>query len=193
MKKESKRRAAVFLDRDGTINVDDGYIGDPDDIVLIDGAAEAVRMLGEAGLPVVVVTNQSGIGRGYYDEDALRRVNERVARLLEAGGGRVEGFYHCPHPPEAGCRCRKPATGLVERAAAELAIDPAASYVVGDKVSDMELARRVSARAVLVLTGFGAKAQEELRFEPHHTAADLLEAARWITADFKGGRDRPSH
>ena len=161
--KKNWTRPAVFLDRDGTINEDRGYIGDPDDVVLIKGAAEAIRRLNGLGIPVVVITNQSGIGRGYYTEAGLQAVNKRLEELLGEKGAHVEAIYFCPHRPDENCECRKPGTKLLEKAAEEHCIDLRRSVMVGDKVSDLELARRVGMRRVLVLTGYGEIALEEVR------------------------------
>jgi len=156
-------RPGVFLDRDGTINEDRGYIGDPADVVLIDGAAEAIKRLNRLGVPVIVLTNQSGIGRGYYTRADLEAVNKRLVELLEEKGAHVDGIYWCPHRPDENCECRKPGTRLLEDAADEHGIDLVRSVMVGDKVSDLELARRVGMKRVLVLTGYGELALEEIR------------------------------
>ncbi len=156
-------RPGVFLDRDGTINEDRGYIGDPADVVLIDGAAEAIRRLNRLGVPVIVLTNQSGIGRGYYNRTDLVAVNKRLSELLEEKGAHVDGIYWCPHRPDENCECRKPGTKLLEDAADEHGIDLARSVMVGDKISDLELARRVGMKRVLVLTGYGELTLEEIR------------------------------
>lgn len=182
-------RIAVFLDRDGTINLDTGYIGDPDGLTLIPGSARAVRALNDTGVRAVVVTNQSGVARGRFTEGDLGRVNERLRELLAEEGARLDGLYHCPHHPDDGCRCRKPATGLVDRAAGELGVDPARSYVVGDKPSDMNLAANCGARAVLVLTGEGAESLEALAEAPDYVAADLARAVEWILDDL--GIEKP--
>ncbi len=154
---------AVFLDRDGTINDDKGYIGSPDDVVLIPGAAVAIKKLNELSIPVIVITNQSGIGRGYYGEAELKTVNKRLDDLLLAEGAHIDGLYYCPHLPEDKCLCRKPATGLIEEAAQEHSIELSKSVIIGDKVSDMELGREAGMKSVLVLTGYGALALEEIR------------------------------
>ena len=173
---------AVFLDRDGTLNRDTGYIGSPDGFTLLPGAGGAVKRLKEAGLRVVVITNQSGIGRGLFDEAALNAVNARLTELLTLEGALLDGIYYCPHLPDKGCSCRKPETGLILKAVAELGLDLARSFVVGDKASDMELAKRVGASGVLVLTGAGKEEQGNISAEkgPDHVAKGLPEAASWI-------------
>ncbi|MEJ2483926.1 MAG: HAD family hydrolase [Gemmatimonadota bacterium] len=134
---------AVFLDRDGTLIDDPGYLSDPREVSLIPGAAEAVRRLNEANIPVVVVTNQSGIGRGYYRETDFRAVQSELERRLAAHGARLDGVYHCPHDPEAGpCRCRKPGTELFERAAEQFDIRREHCLYIGDRVRDVSPASR---------------------------------------------------
>jgi D-glycero-D-manno-heptose 1,7-bisphosphate phosphatase len=176
----------VFLDRDGTINVEKDYLYLPEDFELIPGAAQAIRMLHEAGFLVVVVTNQSGIGRGYYDEDALVRLHRHMDDLLSREGARVDAYYFCPHHPEAGeggyridCDCRKPLPGMLFRAAADLNIDLASSYIIGDKMADVEAGLRAGCRSILVETGYGATEKEKLS-QDTPTFATILEAARWI-------------
>lgn len=156
-----KYSRAVFLDRDGVIIEDKGFISDPEDVVLIDGAPEAIGRMTSMGLKVVVLTNQSGIGRGLFLEEDYSRVTERMALLLGEGGASLDGVYHCPHAPWEGCDCRKPKPGLAFRASRDLGIDLPKSFVVGDKSSDMELARAIGAKGVLVRTGCGRKAEEE--------------------------------
>jgi len=203
LKDKKTLRPAVFLDRDGTINEDKGYIGDPEDIVLISGAAEAIKKLNERGIPVIVITNQSGLARGFYTEADLDTVNERLDALLKAKGAHIDGLYYCPHHPDDKCGCRKPETKLIAEAARDHNIDLARSVMVGDKYSDMELGRRAGMTDVLVLTGYGAVALEELKqgvmgglegfFEAggggrgladlDFVAEDLGEAVAWILSE----------
>ncbi len=184
---EESKDKVVFLDRDGTINEDVGYLDSPDGLVIIDGALEAIGLLKEAGLRVVIVTNQSGLSRGFIEEEALEAIHKRLLSLLSERGISIDGIYHCPHLPEDGCGCRKPKTGLVERALKDMGIDPDSLYVVGDKISDLELAHNIGAKAVLVLTGQGRESLAELG-EDHkcQVAKDLLEAAKWIVEDIGG-------
>jgi len=181
-------KRAVFLDRDGTINVEREYLSSPDGLLLIDGAAKAVRTINEAGLLAVVITNQSGIGRGYFTVEAVDAIHRRLSEMVGEGGGRFDAFYHCPHLPDEGCGCRKPATGLIERAAKELGIDPSKSYVIGDKAIDVEVARRCGAKGLLVLTGYGAEQQGWIEPPPDFIAHDLLAAAEWIVEDARMGK-----
>jgi D-glycero-D-manno-heptose 1,7-bisphosphate phosphatase len=182
-------RPAVFLDRDGTLIEDIPYLGSVDRLALFPWTIDAVRALNRAGLAVVIVSNQSGIARGFMSEAAVQDIHREITRRLEAGGARVEAYYYCPHHPEGTvepygrrCDCRKPAPGLVDRAASELLLDPARSFVVGDKWVDVGLARGVGARGILVRTGTGAA--EEARSSPGVTADAVVDnlagAASWI-------------
>lgn len=175
-------RRFVLLDRDGTINEElaPRYVLGPEDLRLIPGAAAAIRELRELGLGVVVVTNQSPVGRGWITETRLSEVHDRLRELLRAEGADVDGIEHCPHAPDDGCRCRKPAAGLVERAAATFGFDPAASFMVGDHASDMALGRAVGARTILVLTGHGSHERTDAGVLADHVVADLPAAASLI-------------
>jgi D-glycero-D-manno-heptose 1,7-bisphosphate phosphatase len=184
-------KAAVFLDRDGTIVEDVGYLHRPDQLAIFPWTVEAIRALNRAGLPVIVVTNQSAIARGILTEPALDEIHRELDRALTAGGATVDAYYYCPHHPEGQvaeyaivCGCRKPAAGMIERAERDLGVDPGRSYVVGDSWVDVGLARAVGARALLVRSGHGAE-QEASR--PRHLDADavldnLAAAASWILA-----------
>ena len=142
---------AVFVDRDGTLIEDPGYLADPRDVRLLPGAADAVRVLNEAGIPVVVVTNQSGIGRGYYTEAQFRRVQAEVERRLADLGAHLDAVYFCPHDPgREDCRCRKPDTGLFVRASGELGLEPRRCLFVGDRVRDVEPGLRLGGEVILV-------------------------------------------
>ncbi len=151
----------MFLDRDGTIIVERDYLSDPDEVVLIDGVAEALSEARAAGYALVIVTNQSGIGRGYFSWDDYRAIETRVESLLDAAGASVDATYVCPHDPSVlpACSCRKPATGLYVEAAAALDLDVASSWFVGDKESDVLPASAMGGRAILVRTGYGGELQ----------------------------------
>jgi D-glycero-D-manno-heptose 1,7-bisphosphate phosphatase len=163
-------RPAVFLDRDGTIIEEVGYLADPAAVVLIDGAAAAIARLNAAGVPVVVVTNQAGVARGYFPEECVGRVHDRLDELLAREGARVDGYFVCPHHPSEGrppyrrdCDCRKPAAGLLLRAAEQLGLDLARSFMIGDKLSDVEAGARAGCGTVLVRTGYGRDFVKDLR------------------------------
>ena len=140
---------AVFLDRDGTLMEDVGYPRDPADVRLLDGAAEALVSLREAGFRLVVVSNQAGIGRGLITPEEARRVHERLVAELERRGARLDDARYCPHAPDAGCDCRKPAPGMLLAAAEDLGLDLGASFMVGDKAIDVEAGRRAGCRTIL--------------------------------------------
>jgi len=184
-------KKAVFLDRDGTVNEEVGYLRDLAELRLIPGAGEAIKRLNEAGFIVVLVTNQSGVARGYFPESLVHEAHARLGEMLRAEGARIDAVYYCPHHPTAGnshftieCDCRKPKTGLIDRAVKDLALDRGHSYMVGDKWSDVELAQRASVHAVLVLSGFAPDDAGNQRPEgiadPDYTAHSLKEAAEWI-------------
>lgn len=156
------RRPAAFVDRDGTIIRETEYLSDPCGVELLPGAVEGLRALNGAGYAVVVVSNQSGIARGLYDEAAYHAVQRRLIGLLAAHAVPVAGSYHCPHHPDfsGACECRKPATGLFQRAVQEHALDPARSVFIGDRLRDIEAARELGGRAFLVRTGYGQEEAE---------------------------------
>lgn len=177
----------VYLDRDGTINEDVGYLSRPEELRLIDGSAGAVRALNNAGARVIVISNQSGVGRGYFSAGDVDAVNAKLVSELEKSGARVDAIYFCVHHPDDGCLCRKPGTGLVEKAGAEFSLKKGArAYVVGDKTTDVELARNIGAKGVLVTTGKDRDEAARLVFRPDHIAVDLKEAVEWILADLRG-------
>lgn len=181
---------AIFLDRDGTINEDIGYASHPDDLHIYSFAAEAIRLINDAGFKVIVVTNQSGIARGLYDEATLATIHEKLIRELEREGAHIDAVYYCPHHPRIGnqtyrqdCECRKPQTGMLEQAAREHDINLAESFVIGDKASDINLATNAGAQGVLVMTGYGGGTLASIeRFPcyPAIIAEDLLAAVREI-------------
>ena len=174
---------AVFLDRDGTLNEEIGYLHRVEDFRWLPGAVDAVRALKQTGWAIVVITNQAGVGRGYYTEREVAELHDHLgAELAQAGTG-IDAIYYCPHHPDAGCQCRKPGTLLYERAARELDIDLSASFAVGDRLTDLIPARRLGCHTVLVQTGYGqaelARAEME-GFHVDHVAPNLGEASEWI-------------
>jgi len=174
----------VFLDRDGTLNLDTGYVKTVDELELLPGVAEAVAKLNKAGARVVVITNQSGIARGFLTTAVLETIHSRLRELLLAGGASLDAIYLCPHHPDDGCACRKPQSALVDRAVAEMGLDLSKAYMVGDQKRDMELAERIGARRVLVLTGptsVEAKASLEADgLSLDYVAPGLSEAVDWV-------------
>lgn len=190
-------RPAVFLDRDGTINEQMGYINHISRFVMLPRAAAAIRLLNAQGIPVVVVSNQSGLARGYFPESLIQEVHAKMNRVLAEAGAHVDGIYICPHHPEAkeehfrlACDCRKPRPGLFLQAAADLDLDLGRSYVVGDRWSDLKAAAAVQAKGVLVLTGYGRGDYEYIGptqpVQPTYVADDLYAAVEWIVQDMAG-------
>jgi D-glycero-D-manno-heptose 1,7-bisphosphate phosphatase len=179
-------KPAIFLDRDGTLIVEREYLADPALVELEHGAAEGLRRLGAGGRPLVVLTNQSGIARGYFDRRAADAVNARVAELLGSEGVSIARWYVCPHGPDDACRCRKPFPGLAEQAASDLGLDLAASWVIGDKRSDVALADAIRGKGLLVTTGHGRHDEPWAVAAEKPVAKNLVEAADIIcgTAPF---------
>lgn len=187
-------QAAVFLDRDGTMIEDVGYLDALSQVSIYPWTVDAIRMLNRAGLRVVVVTNQSGIARGMFSEAFVGETHRHLDARLAAGGARLEAYYYCPHHPDGrvaaytrACDCRKPGPGMIERAVRDLGVDPRRSFVVGDTWRDVQLGRAVGARTILVRTGMGAV---EERQPPDGVAADavvdnLAAATAWILTSLK--------
>lgn len=188
-------KGAVFFDRDGTINEEVGYLSRLDQLVLYPAAARAVRMVNEAGMAAIVVTNQSGVARGIFDEAFLDEVHRRMQQMLNDSGARIDRFYYCPHHPKEGqapyvldCDCRKPNPGMILRAARELHIDLGRSYMVGDTLRDVSAARRAGVMGILVRTGYGAGQPDPAGPSsdgavPAYNALDILDAVTWILKD----------
>jgi len=194
-----KQNTAVFLDRDGTINEEVGYLDTIDKLELFANAAEAIKMINESGMKAVVITNQSGIARGYFSEEFVETVHTHIQKILKAKGAFIDAFYYCPHHPTEGigtyqqsCACRKPEAGLLIAAAQDLDIDLTSSYVVGDMVKDIQVASRVGSKGILVKTGYGLNTiEKDLTHgspeisQPDYIAEDVLDAVRWIINDRK--------
>ena len=184
-------RPAVFIDRDGTLTEEVGYVNHPSRLRLLPRSAQAIRRLNQAGIAAVVVTNQAGVARGYFSEEVLAAVNAALVTMLKEEGAYLDGVYVCPHHPDEGappyrtvCDCRKPRPGLLYRAAADHGLDLAQATLIGDKPSDLVAARAVGARSVLVLTGYGRREWEHRRstftVPPDHVADDLCDAVDWV-------------
>ena len=172
---------AVFVDRDGTLNYDVGYCSRPQDIYLLPGVGEGVRLLNQAGLKVIVVTNQSGIGRGYFRPQAVEVVHARLREELAQGGAWLDAIYYCPHRPEDGCSCRKPVPGLVFQALWEQGVDLSRSYFLGDREGDILLGKNLGRPAALV-------SQSSLPWPVDYQTPNFLEAGHWVL----GQERRPS-
>lgn len=175
----------MFVDRDGTLVPDIPYLDDADRLRLFPKAASGIARLKKAGFKVIVITNQSGVGRGLFSEETLGRIHTKLAEMLEDEGVELDGLYYCPHKPDDGCSCRKPATGMIDMASEDMDISIGESYVVGDDVADIDLARNAGARSVLVLTGHGMGSRSIAN--PDAVASDFTEAVDWILKD--SGKD----
>lgn len=183
-------KPAVFLDRDGTLIHDVGYLSRVEDVQWYPWSIDAIRLLNRAGFLVCVTTNQGGVGLGFYGPDLVHRVHAEMAEAVEASGGRIDGFFYCPHHPLAvvesyrvECDCRKPRPGMIRQAEARFAIDLARSFVVGDKIADVGLAANVGARGLLVKTGYGHAELERHGGDipgASFVAETVFEAASWI-------------
>jgi len=183
-------RGGIFLDRDGTINREVEYLSSPDELELLPGAAEAIRLANELGFKVVIVTNQSGIARGFLTEETLKLIHDRLLAMLASENARIDAIYYCPHHPELGigkyktdCPCRKPKTEMADKAIAQFNLAPRESYVIGDRMADIELAHNIGAHAILVKTGYG---NDELtlcrsrNIQMEFVAEHLLDAMRYV-------------
>ena len=182
-----KNAAAVFVDRDGTLIREVGHLHRRDQVEILPGAAEAIRLLRARGYCVVVVTNQSAVARGLLTEAELGMIHEELKARLAQEGVHLDGIYYCPHHPTEGkgayrcdCDCRKPNTGMIVKAAAELGVEPSRSYVVGDQASDMVLADRVGAKGVRIAD---PGVEGDATGSKHPVVADLWQAARWIVGE----------
>ena len=180
---------AVFLDRDGVINEEVGYLNHISRLRLISGVAEALKMLKQAGFKLIVITNQSGVARGYFPFSLVEEVHKEIQRRLRRKGVQLDDFFVCLHGPDDGCNCRKPKPGLVLEAVEKHGISLEKSYVIGDKAVDIELAQNLGIKGILVLTGYGRGELEYViprkGIKPYFVAKDLKEAARFILEDSK--------
>jgi D-glycero-D-manno-heptose 1,7-bisphosphate phosphatase len=184
-----RKRWGVFLDRDGVINEEVGYLDNPQALKLIPGAVQAIRQLNRVHIPVIVVTNQAGVARGYFPEQRVHEIHETLSRLLAAEGAYIDRYYYCPHHPTEGfgpyrldCKCRKPKPGMLFKAAEEFGLDLKKCYLIGDKALDIETGWRAGTRTILVLTGYGEEMWRNWPFlcKPDHIARNLQKAVEWI-------------
>jgi len=186
------------VDRDGTLIREVGYLSRVEQIEILPGVPEAIELLRRSGFKVAVVTNQSAVARGFITEGELRKIHRELERQLAGHGAFVDGIYYCPHHPEVGlpeylldCDCRKPRTGMIEAATKDLEIDVRGSYVVGDKIIDIELAHKAGASGILVMTGYGREELKSLSSErkvwPDHIADDMYDAVKWILSQRETG------
>lgn len=189
-----EKNIAVFLDRDGTINEEVGYLDSLDKLKIIPASYKAIKLINLSGMKAVVISNQAGVARGFFTEGFVHEVNNRLLTDLQKNGASIDKFYYCPHHPEDGkgkylqsCNCRKPAPGMLLQAAQDLNIDLANSYFVGDRFIDMETAKKVGAKGILVKTGYGEDLLQDdgpdtatPENRPDFIATDILEAVQWI-------------
>ncbi|HOP47901.1 MAG TPA: HAD family hydrolase [Desulfobacteraceae bacterium] len=192
------KRPAVFIDRDGTINEQMGYINHINRFIILDGTAEAIRILNRSQFLAIIVSNQSGVARGYFPIELVNEVHEYMINFLKKENAFIDGIYFCPHHRGGSvkeysipCNCRKPDTGLISKACEHLSIDMSRSYVIGDRISDIELSYRANLKGILVKTGYGLGDLKYLApdspFQPVHVAEDLLHAVRWIMKNERPG------
>ena len=177
MQPRTKGKRAIFVDRDGTLIEEVNFLSKVEDLRFFSFTSEALTLLRDAGFTIVVITNQSGIGRGLYSSDDMDSIHSEIQREYD---GAIAAFYHCPHLPNAGCRCRKPDTGSIEQAIDQLGVTLEGSWMVGDKRSDIETGFAAGMRTALVLTGYGKDHRALLDREPDVVSEDLLAAARAI-------------
>lgn len=176
-------RRFVLLDRDGTINAEAHYLSKPEQLVFVPGAVEGMRHMRRLGLGLVIVTNQSGVARGYFDQNGLTAIHEHLRRMLDAEGVTIDGIYVCPHGPEDDCTCRKPLPGMIDLAVAEHGFDPARSFMIGDKAADVDMGRCIGATTFLVRTGYGAEVERQGKARPDFVVDSLVEAAAIIDSE----------
>lgn len=174
------KKSAVFLDRDGTICEDANYLSRPEDLKIFPFAAQAVRVLNENDFLVVLITNQSGVARGFFDENVLREIHEKLVSELAEKGAKLDAIYFCPHNSENDCSCRKPKIGMIEQAMKDFEIDLQNSWMIGDKAIDVETGFNAKTKTVLVLTGYGQKEAEKLKNKPDITSENILKAVENI-------------
>jgi len=187
MKSSAWQGLAVFFDRDGTLIRDTGYLSDPEGIHILPGSVEAVRWLNQTGMRVIIITNQSGIARGFFNETTLHAIHDRLITLFSAQGARIDAIYYCPHHPEGvveayrkSCSCRKPEPGLLLRAAEDFGLDLRCCYLVGDKpIDDMETIHRVGGKGILISTDERA----DVKGRPDYITRDIYDAVHWICRD----------
>ena len=167
----------VVLDRDGTVNIEREYLSDPDQFELLPGAASGLRHMKKLGLGLVIITNQSAISRGYFDWTRLNLIHQKMCELLAAENIHLDGIYVCPHHPDDKCTCRKPQPGLLKQGSLEHNFEPREAFIIGDKLSDIELGKQVGATTLLVQTGYGTEVAKKNKAIWDYIVSDLAEAA----------------
>ena len=199
------KNIAVFLDRDGTVLKEVGYLSRLEDMELLPQATAAIKLLNQKGIKAVVVTNQSGVARGFFSEDLVKEVHQRLQKALQKEGAFLDGFFYCPHHPDYGhekyrkdCFCRKPNIGMLQEAARDFRIDLSRSYLIGDTRRDLETAWNAGMKGVLLLSGYGKDElkkieAQNLEEKPDCVASDLLKAVRWVIEDIEKGKNENPH
>ena len=186
-------KPAIFLDRDGTINEEMGYINHPDRFIIFPFVAQSIKIFNDLGYAVIVVTNQSGVARGYFPEKLVTELHQRMMQMIADGGAKIDAVYYCPHHPSEGsveyrinCECRKPKPGMIVQAQKDLNLDLSGSYMIGDRYKDVEFAKKIGVRAGMVMTGYGRGEYEYQRdtwkYHPDLIGKDLLDLAEKIRA-----------
>ena len=178
---------AVFVDRDGTLNEDHGYVTSPEQLIVFPGVSQALVRLNHLGVRVILVTNQSAIGRGFMTAHDLQCIHQKLDNLLRVHGGSIDAIYYCPHHPKEDCACRKPNIAMIQQAAEEFSLDLSLCYFVGDKSSDLEAANRAGAQGVLVMSSDysaqAVRASDLGRFPIAYVAKSFVQAVDWIESD----------
>jgi len=190
------QKSAVFIDRDGTLIVEVGYLSNPDQLELFESSAESVKKLNDAGILSILVTNQSGVARGYFGEDTVNLLNQKLSDVLKENDAYLDAVYYCPHHKNGiiekykkDCDCRKPKPGLINQAIADFKnINLEKSYVIGDKACDIELAKNAGCKGILLKTGYGTQVLEESNqnyIKPDYVAENMIDAVNWLLDDLK--------
>lgn len=177
---------AVFLDRDGTINKEVNYLSKIEQFKILENSVSAIKLLNDSDFLVIIITNQSGVARGRFTLEELEEINEYMKNELLKEGAQIDAIYYCPHHPEDGCACRKPNPGMLAKAKEEFDINLSSSYIIGDRLNDLETGYNVGCKTALVLTGYGKselKEQDNWKFQPDLIAGDLLDAVMWILSE----------
>lgn len=175
-------KKAVFVDRDGTINVNVEYLNTPDNFKMYPSVAEGIKLLNENGFLVIVITNQSGIARGYFTKETLEKIHVRMIKELKEKGAKVDAIYYCPHHPDDKCICRKPETGLLKKAVKDFKIDTSKSFIIGDRMLDVEAGFKIGLKTILIpeRKKMVEKEREESTVEPDYICDDFLSGVKWI-------------
>ncbi len=174
------KNRAVFMDRDGTLFRDSDYLSDPDGIHIYKGVLPALKTLKSRGFKLIIGTNQSGIGRGFFPHSTVKKIHDRFLSICRKNSVKIDKIYYCPHHPKENCPCRKPKAFMIKKAERAFNLDLSKSVVVGDKKCDVDWGRGVGAKTVLVMTGHGRKASPATKLRAHHVSKSLAHAAKWI-------------